>query len=183
MARKETITKQMIKDGAFNLLREEGAEAVTARKLATAVGCSTQPIFRVYANMDELLLELYEDSKQYYEQYCAKFKKEYDIPFEGLAMKYINFAKDEKNLFNFLFLSANKKNTLYELINGENGYVIKELKKIPNLNMDIAEMIFMKIFVFMHGMANMVSTGEFDLENDNVEAILKEAIEEFIRSK
>ena len=55
MARKESITKQMIIDGAFELLKKEGVEAVTARKLAAHIGCSTQPIFRVYENMMSFL--------------------------------------------------------------------------------------------------------------------------------
>ena len=53
MARKEQITKQIIVDGAFGLLREQGIQMVTARKLAAYAGCSTQPIFRHFENMDE----------------------------------------------------------------------------------------------------------------------------------
>ena len=52
MARKATVTENMILDNAFALMREEGFEQVTARKLAAKVGCSTQPIFRLYENMD-----------------------------------------------------------------------------------------------------------------------------------
>ena len=54
MARKETITLQMISDTAFAMTREEGFSNVTARRVAAKAGCSTQPIFRVYKNMDEL---------------------------------------------------------------------------------------------------------------------------------
>ena len=54
MARKETITIQTILDTAFAMTREEGMSNVTARKVAAKVGCSTQPIFRVYKNMEEL---------------------------------------------------------------------------------------------------------------------------------
>ena len=59
MARKETITKQDIMNAAFEILQEEGIEQVTARKLAAKANCSTQPIFRVYKNMDELIGELF----------------------------------------------------------------------------------------------------------------------------
>ena len=54
MARKEQISKQMILDGAFDLVRTQGIEMLTARKLAAHISCSTQPIFRVYTNMEEL---------------------------------------------------------------------------------------------------------------------------------
>ena len=41
MARKEQITKEKILETAFDLAREEGIDSVTARKLATRIGCST----------------------------------------------------------------------------------------------------------------------------------------------
>ena len=60
MARKEQITKEKILETAFDLAREEGIDSVTARKLATRIGCSTQPIFRVYSNMNELYTDIYQ---------------------------------------------------------------------------------------------------------------------------
>ena len=62
MARKETITKEDIIQAAFEILQEEGIEQVTARKLAAKANCSTQPIFRVYRNMEELTEELFGNS-------------------------------------------------------------------------------------------------------------------------
>ncbi|MCR4806422.1 MAG: TetR family transcriptional regulator [Lachnospiraceae bacterium] len=181
MARKESITRQMIIDGAFELLKSDGVEAVTARKLAAHIGCSTQPIFRVYTNMDELLSELFEKARKYYEDFCNSNKNTYDTPFVSLGINYIRFAKQEQNIFRLLFLSGNKSHTLYELINGnENAFVMKEIKKIPNLNMDNVELIFTKVFIFMHGMAGMTITGEFDLTDKEAEDMLKDAIKGFI---
>ena len=181
MARKETITKQMIIDGAFDLLRKEGIEAVTARKLAAHIGCSTQPLFRVYENMEELLAELFELARKEYENFCNESGNSYSTPFVALGMNYINFAKKEQNIFKLLFLSSDNNHTLYELINGnENAFVMKEVKKIPNLDMDKLETIFTKVFIFMHGMAGLTITGEFDLDDAQTESMLKEAILGFI---
>ena len=54
MARKESITKTMLLEAAFELVKDEGIENLTARKLAAKAGCSTQPIFRTYKNMEEV---------------------------------------------------------------------------------------------------------------------------------
>ena len=69
MARKEQISKQMILEGAFELVRQQGIEMLTARKLAAHIGCSTQPIFRVYSNMEELEKEVFVKAKTFYENY------------------------------------------------------------------------------------------------------------------
>ncbi|MCR5232294.1 MAG: TetR/AcrR family transcriptional regulator [Lachnospiraceae bacterium] len=181
MARKESITKQMIIDGAFEMLRESGYESVTARKLATHIGCSTQPIFRVYQNMDELQVELFEKSRKEYEEFCKNGGNDYPTPFVSLGLNYIQFARKEQNLFRLLFLSGNKEHTLYELINGnENAFVMKEIKKIPNPNMDTVEDIFTKVFIFMHGMACMTITGELELSDEDASGMLEDAIKGFI---
>lgn len=182
MARKEQISKQMILDGAFDLLRKEGIEMLTARRLAAHIGCSTQPIFRVYSNMEELNAEVFDKAKAFYEDYCVTYKRESDIPFIDLAMCYIQFAREELNLFKLLFLSKHDdENTMYDLINGnDNGFVIRELKRIKNLDMNKAGDIFMKVFVFMHGMACMALCGELDLSKEEVLPTLTEAVQGFL---
>ncbi len=181
MARKEQITKQMITEGAFQLLREQGSQMVTARKLAAYIGCSTQPVFRAYQNMEELNKELLNKAKEFYEEYCRNFKRESDVPFVDLGLCYIQFARDELNLFKLLFLSEHdEENTMYDLINGnEHGFVIRELRRIPDLDMNHAGVIFMKIFIFIHGMACMTTSGEFDLTNEEVIPMLTEVVENF----
>ncbi len=185
MARKEQITKEVILNGAFDLLRKQGMEMVTARKLASHIGCSTQPIFRVYENMEALYEDLFNKARDYYENYYTNHKKESAIPFVDLGMSYIQFAKDEINIFRLLFMTSHDSdNTMYDLINGkENGFVIKELKRVHNLNMDKASNLFMKIFVFIHGMACMATNGEFDLTRDEIAKMLADVINNFTRNQ
>jgi len=182
MARKEQISKQMILEGAFELVRQQGIEMLTARKLAAHIGCSTQPIFRVYSNMDELEKEVFVKAKAFYEEYCLGFEQENEIPFVDLGLCYISFAKDELNLFKLLFLSLHDDdNTMYDLVNGqENGFVIKQFRRMKNLDMNKAGDIFMKIFIFMHGMACMAICGELDLTKEEILPTLQETIQSFI---
>ncbi len=44
MPKKPTTTKEAMIEGAFQLIRERGHEALTARNLASHLGCSTQPV-------------------------------------------------------------------------------------------------------------------------------------------
>ena len=92
MARKETITKTYLFDTAFEMLREEGIENITARKLAARAGCSTQPIFRLYENMEELWQELFERAVDYFEDYYNSAKLYDFTPFVNLGITYIEFS-------------------------------------------------------------------------------------------
>ena len=133
--------------------------------------------------MEELQSEVFDKAKVFYSEYCANFKKESNIPFVDLSLCYVQFAKDELNLFKLLFLNKHDdNNTMYDLINGfENGFVIKELRRINNLDMNRAGDIFMKIFIFMHGMACMAISGELDLSKDEILPTLTETINMFIK--
>ena len=181
MARKETITKNMIIDGAFNLLREQGEYQVSARKLAACIGCSTQPIFRIFSGMEELNRELFSKAREFFEADYEKAEKLHDTPFVDLGLAYIQFAKKETNLFKLLFLSKLEEDqTMYDLLNGSNkGFVIHEIKRIPNLDSDSVGTIFMKIFTFIHGMACMATNGEFDLDEQEVVEMLEDAYHAF----
>ena len=59
MPRKQSVTKEMLIDAAFDLVREKGEEELSARHLAVKAGCSTQPIFRIYRNMGEMENDLF----------------------------------------------------------------------------------------------------------------------------
>lgn len=173
MARKELITKDRILNTAFELARVDGIESVTARKLAAQIGCSTQPIFRVYSNMNELYTEIYERAIDAFGDYYEKFKSDVETPFIHLGLVYINFAKDEKKLFQLLFQSEGRgERSLYELLNGKVGAVSKEINRAAAAGCKNPSGLFMKIWIFIHGCACMVLTGDYDLTEEETAELL-----------
>ena len=54
MPPKVRITKEEIIGTCLALVRENGADALNARSIAAALGCSTQPIFSNFSSMEEL---------------------------------------------------------------------------------------------------------------------------------
>ena len=128
MARKESITKDVILSAAFAILEEEGISQVTARKLAARANCSTQPIFRIYRNMEELTQELFTRAVDFFQEYYGKFARQTVTPFVHLGSIYIRFAADYKRLFSFIFLSENRfGKSMYDIINGDAGWVGREM--------------------------------------------------------
>lgn len=173
MARKESVTKQMILDNAFELCKESGFREVTARKLAAKIGCSTQPIFRVYSNMDELMMDYTSKAVAYFNEYFDAFEKGCEEPFVDLGLAYISFARDNGYLFELLFLNKNsKKPSLYEVLNGEKGNVVKEIKHATANGCTDAQNLFMRMWIFIHGAASMTITGDYDLDQEATKRML-----------
>lgn len=183
MARKESITRQMILDSAFGLASEKGYREVTARKLANYIGCSTQPIFRVFSGMDELGKEYLQIAIHFFGEYYAKCPYNYEEPFVNLGMAYISFAAKEKNLFELLFLSEiENKPSLYEMLNGAEGNVIREIKKAGAAGCKDAQGLFMKMWIFIHGAACMTITGDYDLKEADTAKLLIETYQAYRNS-
>lgn len=181
MARKESITIDDILRAALEMTREEGFENVTARKLAAKAGCSTQPIFRIYQNMDEMSKDVFEKVACYFEDYYAEYPKKDIFAFVDLGMAYINFAVQEKNLFRLLFLSEKRYGkSMYELLNGKSGAVKKEIARAKNAGCNDPGELFMKMWIFIHGAASMAITGDYDLDEEQTRKLLEESYRAFV---
>ena len=180
MARKESITIQNILDAAFEMTREEGFEAVTARKLAAKAGCSTQPIFRVYKNMEELGADLFARAEEYFETFYKEHEKSCTTPFVNLGMAYVEFAWKETNLFRLLFLQTERYGkSFYEILNGKEGFVVKEISKAKEEGCKDPSGMFIQMWMLIHGAACMATTGDYDLGREETIATLEGAYQAF----
>lgn len=180
MARKEIITQQMILDTAFEMVREDGFESVTARKVAAAVGCSTQPIFRLYKNMEELQAAVYDRAVDYFSEYIKNFEKSGNVPFSGLGLAYISFARDEKNYFRLLFVNEySGRKSMYEVLNGNTGNVVTEINKARAMGCKDPGDMFMRMWIFIHGSACMTLTDDYDLSDEETLELLRRSYAAF----
>ncbi|MCM1536707.1 MAG: TetR/AcrR family transcriptional regulator [Clostridium sp.] len=184
MARKETITGDNILDTAFAMVKEEGMAGMTARRLAARAGCSTQPIFRLYRNMGELWQAVYEKSAAFFLEYYNKYPPKGKAPFVRLGMAYIAFAREEKHLFELLFLLADApegsvKKSIYELLNGDKGNVVYEINLAKSQGCPNPSELFMKMWIFIHGSACMTLTGDYDLLDEETMELLEQSYAAF----
>lgn len=180
MARKETITIYDILETAFQMTKEEGFINVTARKVAAKAGCSTQPIFRVYKNMEELWGAVYDKAIAFFRDYYDLYPRTSNIPFANLGMAYIAFAREERYLFELLFLSDMKyKKSMYEILNGNRGNVVYEINSATALGCANAGDMFMRMWIFIHGIGCMTLSGDYDLSDAETKQMLEQAYKAF----
>ena len=176
MARKEMISREFVLDNTFEMIREQGFEEVTARKLAHKLGCSTQPIFRLYSGMSELLEDTYPIAVEYFHQFIKERQDNNKIPFIDLGLSYIEFATEEQNLFKLLFMSEYRAGKeMYDLLNSEYSFVTNDIKKATESGCQQSSELFMKLWIFIHGIACMCLTGDYDLTMDETVALLKDS--------
>ena len=105
MARKKEIDKQRILDAAYKLAVRGGIESLTARNIAKAVNCSTQPIYLEFENMydlrNQVLARISDELKSNTLQ--QNFTGE---PLIDLDLSYLYFAKEHVDLFRAMFVDG-----------------------------------------------------------------------------
>ena len=170
------IKKEDLIKGSIKIIRDEGDSNLSARNLAKVVGCSTQPIFRLFVNMDDLKKTVYDDVYELQKKYLLK-GKEHQVPFIGVGLSYIDFATKEKNLFKFLFMSSfTKYNNILEMANNEDGKKYTEMIiKSTGLSPESSKQIYINTWLIIHGIASMMATTNSKLTKDDIEIIIFDA--------
>ena len=102
---KARITREMIVDAAFAVARTAGAASVSARTVAAALGCSTQPVMYHFATIEELKRAVYDRADRFHTDYLMNTDAQ-SGPLLGMGLNYIRFAIEEPHLFRFLFQSG-----------------------------------------------------------------------------
>ncbi|MCR5594979.1 MAG: TetR/AcrR family transcriptional regulator [Lachnospiraceae bacterium] len=176
MPRTITITKENLIDASVSLLKREGQAALTARKLAKEAGCSTQPIFRAYQNMEELYADVFGVAAKIFSDHCASYPNDSNVPFVNLGLAYISFAQNNKELFRLLFLSDNRYGrSLVELLNGETDFLKAQISLAKEQGCKDPQGLFMKMWMLIHGSACMSLTDDYDLDIYATRSLLEDA--------
>lgn len=170
------IKKEDLLKGAIKIIRTEGIEELSARNLAKTCECSTQPIFRLFENMDDLKNTVYEDVYEIQKKYLTNGEK-HQVPFIGIGLSYIEFATKEKNLFKFLFMSTNSKyNNILSMTETEEGQkYIEMIEKSTGLSTTSSKQIYINTWLIIHGIASMMATTNSELSKEEIETIIFDA--------
>ena len=105
MAPKTKFTRAEMTVAALQIVRERGVSALTARSVAEVLRVSTQPVFTCFHSMEELRREVLSAAREIYDGYIQEGLSA-EIPFYGVGMAYIRFARTEPELYRLLFLTA-----------------------------------------------------------------------------
>lgn len=162
MPPKPKVTKQMILDAAFKIIRDEGVAKITARSISEQLGCSTQPVLYYYATVDEIKREAYRLADEYHSNYIMNMDNDYGNPMLTIGMNYVRFAIEERNLFHFLFQSNEfSGNSIMGLIDSEDSVPILEvLRQKLNTTPEETKNIFSTLFIFVHGYASLYANNK-----------------------
>ena len=175
MPPKPKFTKEEITDVAFEIVRSEGVEALTAREVGNRLGSSSRPIFTVFKDMNELKQGVIRKAEGLLNEYLLK-AEDYDPLYKQLIKEIISFACDEPNLFHLIFLSDNSNPDTFELINKDiikkNRHYFDVLKESYGLNDEEAMIVVRHSCVYVYGIGSMCSAKVCTFSDDQLNELL-----------
>lgn len=156
MPPKAKFTKEQITKVALELVRERGADSLTARSLGNALGSSSCPIFTVFENMEEVRGAVIQAARAVYKEYVNRGLNETPA-FKGVGTQYILFAVNEPNLFRLLFMTEQdiipKFDGILPMIDESYEQILASIVTGYGIERTAANRLYRHLWIYTHGIA------------------------------
>ena len=179
MAKKTIFQREYILDKAFEFVVEKGFDELSARNLGKYIGCSTQPLFKCFTDMDDLKHNLLKKMKKYYEDFAMDIIDYEDYLFSK-NYAYVLFALKNPNIFRALFSNATSLEMNIE--QWVNYYETDDNMDIISRNMYVqkkqARRLFRDVLLYCHGLACQIMSGLIVLSENDIKILIKHIIKQ-----
>lgn len=174
MPARRKINKDDIVNASVEIIREEGMESLNARRIAKELGCSTQPIFYIYSGMEDVKKDALRKIAKIFDE--AMLKSNYDKPaYKDIGRNYIKFAKEEPIFFKLLFNSKINEGAIeFIQLTGSSEKIFETISNQTGMPKDKVQFFHLKMWLYVNGIANLVSNKTCDFSDDEIDNLLKE---------
>jgi len=168
------VTKEMILDTAFEIVREVGMDALNNRDIAKRLNCSIRPIYYQFENVSNMQQELIKKIEEYFYEFLMANVND-DLPkYKQVGINYIRFAREEKEFFKILFMTKNDLSPL-SFITKDNEY-FRKLEKIIHFSTELSDdelkTFHVRMWIFTHGIACLVASDTCMLKEQQISDLL-----------
>ncbi|MCR5324058.1 MAG: TetR/AcrR family transcriptional regulator [Lachnospiraceae bacterium] len=174
MPPKVKVTKQMVADASFEVIRASGHENLNARTISKYLGCSTQPVLYSFKTVDEIREAAYEIADRYHTEFIMP-KETDENPMLSLGLNYVRFGMEEKNLFRFLFQTDKFGGKDVSALMSDPG--LSEIMKIMAAGLmtetEPAKEMFQTFFCVAHGMASLLANNSMEYDEGQCKKMLE----------
>ena len=164
----KVVSHDEIIKAAMDILRRSGSGGITARNIAQKLGCSTQPLYRIFGEMSTLKLTLEKavwdiqasEVKRYMQQ--SKYP-----PYMAYGLGLVTFAKKEKRLFRYLYMS-DRNGQEQAPVDMDIDARLKVICDVYGYEMETAKKMNSDMTIYCYGLALSVNTGTIDIDEAEI---------------
>ncbi len=175
MPPKVKVSKKMVMDASFEVIRTSGHENLNARTIAEHLGCSTQPVLYSFKTMDEIREAAYAIADAYHTE-CIMPKETDKNPMLALGMNYVRFGHEERNLFRFLFQTDRFGGKDVNVLLSDPGLsgILEIMASGLKVDIEDAREMFLTFFCAAHGMASLLANNSMEYDEEQCRKMLED---------
>lgn len=172
MPPKVRFRKETIVEAAYELARKKGLNSINARSVAAVIGCSTQPIFRVFENMEQLKEQVLNKAFERFEQYIQENRQSSGGAHKSVGMAYLLFAMEEPYLFHMVFLGEHGAQPEAMRAFACKEVVVQTLMEQSGFSHEQSLIIHRHMWVYTYGLAAILATGQLKYTPEELNELL-----------
>lgn len=163
------VSSEQVVDKAVLMVKKNGWDSINARSLAKELEISTKPLYRLYNGMEEIKAAVYKKIYQEYDEFITH-RVDNKNALITLCVAYVEFAKENKNLFKSLFLSNNLNWSSIENVLDEkwNQSTIINLVNKHGYTFENAKSLFMHMWLYANGLATLIATNDIEMDDKEI---------------
>ena len=176
MARKAVFEKEYFIDKSLDFIKEKGIDSLSVRELSNYIGCSTQPMFRLFENMDDYKKDLKKKLSEEYLEFCDGIVNKNNYLLTA-CYAYAMYAKKENSMFKALFLSDLSDNKIIKT----NKSVVKLVVDEYKISEERAKAALRDVGIYTHGLATQLCLKNINLSDKDLFYLINTCIKRNIR--
>jgi AcrR family transcriptional regulator len=170
--------KEVLISKALDVLKEEGLESLSLRKLANEINVSVAAPYRHFKDNEELLSEIaikgFEILKSNLEEIVKKYKGKFLKQFQEAGIAYVEFAIQNEELFRVMYGNKIKHHSKHERLKqkGEESYqvlhdIVKNCQEKKILKKNRTDEIVLAAWSLVHGLSILIVEKQLNFSNLN----------------
>ncbi len=181
--RRKVYTKDQILKAAYDVISKEGFSKFTARNIAKKMGISTQPIYLEFKNMQDLKNTLVESVMKDLQENVFPIRHTDDAIID-LGINYINFARENRNLYVALYVDEYGGGQMMHKVSFEFfKEIVQKDPKYAALSDDYLKALHDGTWITVTGIASLMSSGIIQPSQEEIIELIQRAIEGILNVK
>lgn len=174
MPARRKIQKKDIIQESVSIVAKEGINALNARKIAKKLGCSTQPLFYIYENMDDLKKDVMNEIVKIFDIEVLKSETG-QLEYKDIGINYIRFAKEEPELFKIMFnRKINEGAFDFIDLTGSAKTILETISKQTGMSNEDAKQIHLRMWLYVNGIASLAANQTVEFNDGEIAELLKD---------
>lgn len=174
MPDRRKIQKEDIIQESVSIVAKEGINALNARKIAKKLGCSTQPLFYIYENMDDLKKDVMNEIVKIFDIEVLKSETG-QLEYKDIGINYIRFAKEEPELFKIMFnRKINEGAFDFIDLTGSAKTILETISKQTGMSNEDAKQFHLRMWLYVNGIASLAANQTVEFIDGEIAELLKD---------